>query len=184
MYPALVLEPGPIPGWQQEMAEDWATAFDPLDFDAGHRAKAWLETNLSTGVVPLLTYLVYSEDDSESYGLFALDQVEIDVAPFDRPILKARHAIEDVNVGRHPATKLVWVARAGCSPSGFGAEMFEHAMLKAAERGSCALLVDAADQETAERLWMKHYDMRQPRDGAAQWTSLWHPLGEANEDFN
>jgi hypothetical protein len=112
-----------------------------------------------------------------------LDAVEVKVAPFDRPIMKARKSIQDVNVEEHPATKLVWIARSRSSPPGFGAEMFEHALLLATKARSCALLVDAADEETAERLWIEHYDFRKPRDGTADWSCLWHPLGEVNETF-
>jgi hypothetical protein len=183
-YPLFVLEPCQVQGALRTALEGWIANFEPLDFDAGRRAKAWLETNLSTGLIPLTTYLVFSEDETQLFGFFVLDDMEISVAPFDRPIMKARKSIENVNIERHPATKLVWIARSESSPPGFGQEMFEHALLRAKEAGSCALLVDAADQDTAERLWIEHYDMRKPRDGAAEWTCLWHTLGDPNEDFN
>jgi hypothetical protein len=185
-YPLLVLEPGPIRGEGRDAVAQWVADFEPLDddFDAGHSAKAWLETNISAGVVPLDTYLVFSEEESELFGFFVLDEVEVEVAPYDRPIMKAHKSIDDVNVKRHPATKLVWIARSSTSPKGFGAEMFEHALVLATEARSCALLVDAADEDTAEKLWIGHYEFRKPRDGAAEWSCLWHSLGELNESFN
>lgn len=184
-YPLLVRDLGPVEGQERVELGKWVAGFEPLDdFEAGRRAKAWLETSISAGVIPLTTYLVFSEDESELYGFFVLDKVEVEVAPFDRPIMKARKVIEDVNVEKHPATKLVWIARSDSSPSGFGSEMFEHALLLATEAGSCALMVDAADQDTAEKLWIKHYDLRKPREGTADWSCLWHALGESNESFN
>jgi len=183
-YPLLVLDPGPIQGQDRIAVADWVGNFEPLEYEAGHSAKAWLETNISAGVVPLTTYLVFSEDESELFGFFVLSDIEVKVAPFDRPIMKARKSIKDVNVEKHPATKLVWIARSRSSPAGFGAEMFEHALLLATEAGSCALMVDAADEGTAEKLWVAHYDLRKPRDGAADWSCLWHALGEPNESFN
>jgi hypothetical protein len=183
-YPLLVLDPGPIQGLDRIAVAEWIADFEPLKYQAGHSPKAWLETNISAGVVPLTTYLVFSEDESELYGFFVLDGIEVNVAPFDRPIMKAQKSIKDINVEKHPATKLVWIARSESSPPGFGAEMFEHALLLAIEAGSCALMVDAADEETAEKLWIGHYDLRKPRDGAADWSCLWHALGELNESFN
>lgn len=183
-YPLLALEPGPVTAWDPEQIADWAGGFEPLsDFQAGHNAKAWLETNVAADAIPLHTYLVLSEDESDLFGFFVLDEIRVNVAPLDRPIMKARKVIEDVNVEQHQATKLVWIARSMNSPPGFGAEMFEHALLLATESGSCALMVDA-DETTAKKLWIEHYGLRQPRDGAADWSCLWHALGEPNELFN
>jgi hypothetical protein len=164
---------------------EWVGGFEPLGFEAGRRAKLWLETNLSAENLPLRTYCVFSDvDESELFGFLVLDEIQVEVAPFDIPIMQVRHAVRDPRAEKHPATKLVWIARSSTSPSGFGSELFEHALLVATEVGSCALMVDAYDEKTAEDLWIRHYDLRKPRDGAAEWSCLWHSVGQPDQTFN
>lgn len=98
--------------------------------------------------------------------------------------MQVRKAIADPRAPKHPATKLVWIARSSDSPAGLGSELFDYALYVATQAGSCALMVDAYDEQTAERLWFRHYDLRKPRDGAAEWSCLWHAVGEADQAFN
>jgi hypothetical protein len=184
-YPLIVVDAGPIRGELQAAATRWVENFEPLEFEAARRAKLWLDSNLAAEVLPLTTYFIFSdEDEDELFGFFVLDKIEVKVAPFDLPIMQMRKAIEDPNAARQSATKLVWIARSKASPSGLGQEMFDYALHLAEEDGCCALMVDAFDQGTAEELWMKRYDLRKPRAGAAEWTCLWHAVGQANQDFN
>lgn len=181
-YPLIVLQQGTIHGKDRSIVASWAGEFEPLDFEAGRRAKAWLETNISSELVPLQTYLALSEDESKLYGFFALDEIEVEVAPHDMPVMEVRKAI-DPDAPRQHATKLAWIARSRHSDPGFGAEMFEYALLVATEAGSCALMVDAYDEATAQ-MWMERYQLRKPRAGAADWTCLWHAVGTPPQDFN
>lgn len=184
-FPLLILDAGPVRGTVREALQALVEGFDPLDFEAGHKAKLWLSTNLEAEVLPLRTYLVLSdENEDDLFGFFVLDEVEVEVAPSDIPIMQVRHAISDPRAPKHPATKLVWIARSSGSPPGLGSELFDYALYVATRAESCALMVDAYDEQTAERLWFRHYDLRKPRDGAAEWSCLWHAVGEADQSFN
>lgn len=186
VFPLVVIEAGPLGGAYRDQVQRWIESFEPLEpFDAGKKAKLWLETNLETENLPHRTYLVFSdEDEDQLFGFFVLDSLDVEVAPGDVPIMQVRQAIQNPRAHSHPATKLVWIARHQESPAGIGAEMFEYALFVAEEEGSCALMVDAYDKETAEELWIKRFDLRQPRAGASQWSCLWHTVGEANQTFN
>jgi hypothetical protein len=184
-FPLIHLERGPIRGPARDTVAQWAAGFEPLDFEAGRKAKAWLETNLAAEVLPLDSYFVFNDrNEDELYGFMALDEIEIRVSPSDIPIMQVRDAIGDPRAERHPATKLVWIARSKSSPSGFGSELFDYALLLATRKRSCALMVDAFDQETAEKLWIRRYELRKPRDGGEGWSSLWHSVGKADQSFN
>jgi hypothetical protein len=184
-YPLIHLERGPIRGAARDTVARWVDGFEPLEFEAGRKAKAWLETNLSAEVLPLDSYFVFNDrDEDELYGFMALDEIEVRVAPHDIPIMQVRDAISDPSAEQHRATKLVWIARSQASPAGLGSELFDYALLVATKAGSCALMVDAFDEETAEELWIRRYDLRKPRDGGEGWSSLWHSVGKANQSFN
>lgn len=158
-------------------------AFEPLEFEAAEKAKAWLETNVSAGNLPLKTYLVFSEDGTRLFGFFVLDSEEVRVAPEDVPIMQVRHTIDDPRAERQHAVKLVWIARSRSSDPGFGNELFDHALVVAFEDGGCALMVEPYDEETAERLWIEHFHLRKPREGTTGWTCLWHALRPADQTF-
>lgn len=182
-YPLIVLQPGPIPRSMRDALMRLIEAFEPLDFEAAEKAKAWLETNVSAGNLPLKTHLVFSEDGSELFGFFVLDDEEVCVAPQDVPIMQVRKTIDDPSAEKQHAVKLVWIARSRESDAGFGNELFDHALVLAWEAGGCALMVEPYDEETAEKLWLKHFHLRKPRDGAEDWTCLWYALGEADQTF-
>lgn len=111
-FPLEILEAGPIRGPARDIVLGWAARFEPLDFEAGRKAKTWLETNLAAEVLPLRTYFAFNDkDESELYGFFVLDQIEVKVAAGDLPIMQVRDAIDDPGAERHPATKLVWIVR-------------------------------------------------------------------------
>lgn len=182
-YPLVVFQPGPIPRGVRDALMALIGAFEPLDFEAAEKAKAWLETNVSSGRLPMKTHLVFSEDGSKLFGFFVLDDEEVEVAPGDVPIMVVRDTIENPNATKQRAVKLVWIARSCESDSGFGNQLFDHALVLAWEAGGCALMVEPYDEETAEKLWIEHFHLRKPRAGAEDWTCLWHALGKANQDF-
>jgi hypothetical protein len=158
-------------------------SFAPLDFDPGRRAKAWLCVNVEAGVLPLDTYLVFSEDESEIFGFFVLEVLDVHVAPGDAPIMQFRGTITDP-ASTQRAVKLAWIARSATSPAGFGGELFDEALALAEEAGGCALLVDPYDEATARRLWLEHFELRQPRSGGEnpeEWDCLWHALGQVDQ---
>ena len=100
------------------------------------------------------------------------------------PVMQVRKVLKDPRAQRQRATKLVWIARSSSSESGFGLEMFEHALLLAFEQGSVALMVDAYDTATAE-MWVRHpYHLREPHAGTEEWICLWHAVGKADQSFN
>jgi len=180
-----ILEPGPLGGDYRRQIQQWIDPFEPLEpFEAGKKAKLWLQTNLETENLPHRTYLVFNDEDPDQlFGFFVLDSLDVQVSPGDVPIMQVRHAIKDPDAPAQPATKLVWIARHKDSPAGIGAEMFEYALYVAEREGSCALMVDAYDQTTAEELWIKCFDLRKPRDGASEWSCLWHTVGEPDQTF-
>jgi len=184
-YPLLHLPRGSIRHILDEELRELVHAFEPLDFDPGRKAKAWLEINVGASVMPLDTYLVFSEDESQLLGFFVLELLEVHVAPGDVPIMQLRGRIDDPSTAQR-AVKLVWIVRSTSSPSGFGGELFEHALAFAIEAGACALLVEPYDDATAQRLWLDHFELRQPRSGSEkpeEWACLWHALGTPTQDF-
>jgi hypothetical protein len=183
-YPLIHFGQGPIQGPLRDTVASWVEPFEPLDFEAGRKAKAWLETNLSAELLPLDTYFVFNDrKEDELFGFMALADAEVRVAPGDLPIMQIRQAIDDPEANHHPATKLVWIARSKSSPRGLGSELFDYALLVATRAKKCALMVDAFDEPTAEELWIRHYDLRKPRDGGEEWSSLWHAVGKADQTF-
>lgn len=182
-YPLLVLEAGPIPRGMRDGLMGLIRAFEPLQFEAAEKAKAWLETSVSSGKLAFKTYLVFSEDGNRLFGFFALDRQEVRVAPGDVPIMQVRETIVDPQAETQHAVKLVWIVRSVASDAGFGNELFDHALVFATEDGGCALMVEPYDEATAEKLWIRHFYLRKPRDGSASWTCLWYPLGEPDQTF-
>lgn len=182
-YPFVVLDAGPIPRGMRDGLMGLIRVFEPLEFEAAGKAKAWLETSVSSGKLAFRTYLVFSEDGRRLFGFFALDDEEVQVAPEDVPIMQVRNTIDNPSAEMQHAVKLVWIVRSCASDAGFGNELFDHALVFATEAGGCALLVEPYDEETAEKLWLRHFHLRKPREGSAGWTCLWYPLGEPNQTF-
>jgi hypothetical protein len=185
VFPLEIIEPGSVGGEYREQIQRWVSTFEPLEpFEAGTKAKLWLQTNLETENLPHRTFLVLSDEDpNQLFGFFVLDTLDVQVAPGDVPIMQVRDVIDDPTAPTQPATKLVWIARHADAPSGLGAEMFEYAIYAAEEEGSCALMVDAYDEDTAQELWINRFDLRLPRAGASEWSCLWHTVGHPNQTF-
>jgi hypothetical protein len=159
--------------------------FEPLDFEPGRKAIAWLDANISAGRLPMDTYLVFSEDSSELLGFFVLELVEVAVSSGDLPIIELRRKLKDPH-GPQPAVKLVWIARSANSPKGFGQELFDQALALAFEADACALLVEPYDEETAQRVWLDHYELRTPRPNQrdpGEWSYLWHAVGGVEPEW-
>jgi hypothetical protein len=184
-YPSVTFNPRVLSDQERREIAAWLLTFEPLDFEAARQTKLWIETNLAAGTFPYTTVFVFAGDGSdELFGCFVMDQMEVEVARDDIPIMQVRKAIKEPRVRRHPATKIVWMARSKSSPAGLGQQMFNHALKVAEEDGCCAVMVDAYDQETAEKLWIRTYHLRKPRPGAADWSCLWHSVGQADQSFN
>lgn len=182
-YPVFLLEAGQLPRGLSERLMPMIQAFEPLGFEAADKAKAWLETSVSSGSLGFDTYLALSEDLRHIIGFFALGAEEVEVAPGDLPIMQVRKVIDDPNAEKQRALKLVWIARSRTSPAGFGNDLFDHALVVAVEAGGCAVMVEPYDEATAKKLWLGHFELREPRDGTADWQCLWYALGQANQDF-
>lgn len=182
-YPLVILDPGPISRGLRDALMLLIDRFEPLKFEAAEKAKAWLETNVSSGTIPLKTYLVFSEDGTQLNGFFVLDGEEVEVQEFDAIVMQVRQTITNPKAVKHHAVKLVWIARSQSSDAGFGNELFDHALVFAWEDGGCALMVEPYDEETADKLWLEHFHLRKPRAGKADWSCLWYPLGEADQTF-
>jgi len=193
VFSLVEIEAGPIGGEYGAQVERWVDTFEPLEeFEAGVRAKFWLKANLETENLPHRTFLVFSDQDPQLlFGFFVLDSLDVHVSPGDVPIMRVRHpvnepdtpVIKDPHAATQLATKLVWIARHKDSPAGIGAEMFEYALHVAEEAGSCALMVDAYDETTAQKLWIDRFDLRKPRAGATDWSCLWHTVGQADQTW-
>lgn len=65
-YPLVALQPGPIFKGMRDELLAMIRAFEPLRFEAAEKAKAWLETNVSAGLIPLRTYLVFQRTGAGS----------------------------------------------------------------------------------------------------------------------
>lgn len=183
-YPLIQLPAGSVQELGEELAAA-AEAFEPLDFEPGRKATAWLQANIGAGRLPMDTYLVLSEDFSELLGFFVLELIEIVVSSGDLPIIEVRKKLKDPH-GPQPAVKLVWIARSRTSPKGFGQELFDAALALAFEAGACALLVEPYDDKTAQRVWLDHYELRAPRPDQGnprEWSYLWHAIGETDPEW-
>ena len=134
-YPHVVLDVRPIPRGLRDWLMGPIRAFEPLECEAAEKAKAWLETSVSSGKLAFKTYLVFSENGRQLIGFFALDDLEVRVAPQDVPIMQVRKTIDDPGADMQHAVKLVWIARSRASEAGFGNELFDHALVFATEAG-------------------------------------------------
>lgn len=183
-YIVVRFDPGPIEPGMREVLLDYVDRFEPLDFEAGHKAKAWLDGAIRTGRLAIPTELVLSEDQSELVGFFAVDDIEVEIAAGDVGVMQMRKVVKDPNASKHKATKLVWIARSRTSQKGLGGEMFEEALAIADIAESCALMLEPYDDAT-EGIWTDRFDLRRPRRGGAEeWSnSLWHPVGDPPQDF-
>lgn len=181
-YSLFELSPGPISRGLRDGLMTYIEEFEPLHFEAASKAKAWLETNVSAGSIPMDTYLVFSEEGDRLLGFFALKEEEVAVAPEDMPIMMVRDRIEDP-YEKQLATKLVWIVRSHDADDGLGDQLFEHVLVLATEAGGCAVLVEPYDDDTKQKLWIDHFHLREPRAGSAEWTCLWYALGEVDQDF-
>jgi hypothetical protein len=182
-YPVFSISAGSLPWGIRDPLMRLIEKFEPLDFEAAEKAKAWLETSVSAGKLAFDTHLAFSEDGERLFGFFALDDEEVAVAPEDVPIMVVRKTIADPEAATQQAMKLVWIARSRDSDAGFGNELFDHALVLAWEAGGCALMVEPYDEETEQRLWIDHFHLRKPRTGTTGWNHLWYPLGTPNQDF-
>jgi hypothetical protein len=182
-YPVFRLERGPLPRELTERLMPMIRKFQPLDFEAAGKAKAWLETSVSSGSLGFDTHLALSEDLRRIIGFIALGEEEVEVAPGDLPIMEARKVIKNPSAKKQRALKLVWIARCRTSPPGFGNDLFDHALVVALEAGGCAVMVEPYDEATAKKLWLDHFELRKPRDGAADWQCLWYALGQPPQEF-
>lgn len=183
-YPLIHLRPGSVRSLDRRVVGAVA-AFEPLDFEPGRKAIAWLDSNIGAGQLPMDTYLVFSEDSSELLGFFVLELVEVAVSRGDLPIIELRRKLKDPHAPQ-PAVKLVWIARSESSPKGFGQELFDQALLLAYEAGACALLVEPYDEQTAKRVWLDHYELRTPRPDQRnpdEWSYLWYAVGEVEAEW-
>jgi hypothetical protein len=174
-YKLLHLPKGAIRDLLTDEVREMVRTFDPLDFEPADKAKEWLQVNVQAEVLPLDTYLVFSEDETELLGFFVLELVEVRVATGDVPIMKLRGGELDPQAPVHPGIKLVWMVRSDSSSPGFGEELLEQALLLAVEAKVCALLVEPYDDDTAERLWKNHFQFRELRPGGDD-DVLWHTL--------
>lgn len=182
-YPVFRLARGPLERGLAEHLLPMIREFEPLGFEAAIKAKAWLETSVSSGSLGFDTYLALSEDLRHIIGFFALGEEEVEVAPGDLPIMLVRKVLENPDAEKQRALKLVWIARSCTSPTGFGNDLFDHALVIAFEAGGCAVMVEPYDEATAKKLWLDHFQLRKPRDGAAGWQCLWYALGQADQGF-
>jgi hypothetical protein len=182
-YPLIHLRAGSVRLDEETVAA--IRAFEPLDFEPGHKAAAWLDANVGAGRLPMDTYLVFSEDSSELLGFFVLELIEVAISSGDLPIIELRQKLTDPQEPQ-PAVKLVWITRSKDSPQGFGQELFDQALALAFEAGACALLVEPYDELTAQRVWLDHYELRTPRphqDRPEEWSYLWHAVGDVEAEW-
>jgi hypothetical protein len=131
------------------------------------------------------TYLVFSEDSTQLLGFFVLELMEVVISDGDLPIVEVRHDLKDPHAPQ-PAVKLVWIARSEDSPPGFGQELFDEALVLAFEAKACALLVEPYDHDTAQKVWLEHYELRTPRPDQAkpaEWSYLWYAVGDAEAEW-
>lgn len=182
-YPVATLSAGPLAPGLRDPLMRLLEGFEPLEFKAAEKAKAWLETSVSAGNLGFDTHLAFSEDGERLFGFFAVGEEDVQVAPGDIPAMVVRKTIDDPEAETQHAMQLVWIARSRESNSGFGDELFNHALVLGMEAGACALTVEPYDEPTEKKLWLEHFHFRKPRKGSSGWTRLWFPVGKANQDF-
>ncbi len=193
-YPLQILRAGPIAGELRDEIMRYVRSFEPLEREAARKAKAWLETNIEGGVLPQDVRLVYSEDESQLFGFFVVDEIDVQPPPRDIERMQvrkttvataeSRKTIKDPRAPTQRAMKLVWIARSVDSTPDVGAEMFDHAVQLGEEADCCAMMIEPYDDETARRLWIEHYEFIAGDGDDDDWSScLWYALGEPDQTF-
>lgn len=154
-------------------------SFEPLPFAAGREAARWLRGHIEDpGPTPWEVVLVLSEVEDQLLGFLVLGYTQFTLSPGDRPIVeiaKKLQAPEEPQV----ASEVAWIARSAGTEKGFGKELFTYAVSLAIDGGAIAMIVTPHDEETAEKVWMKRFCFRHPRESDQSPEAplrLWYPV--------
>jgi hypothetical protein len=183
-FTRIVLEAGPLP----ELDSGRLTAineFEPLPFQPGREASDWLKRSIQDESLPLDAYLLLDESATSLLGFFAIEQEEVFVSEQDLPIMVLRTEVKPASQ-RQPSLKLAWIARSARSPAGTGQRLFDDVLEEAQACGAVAVRVLPADDATAKKVWLEHYNFRfpRPRQGdPGEWDYLWHSVGDVPPDL-
>jgi hypothetical protein len=175
----IVLESGRLPELESRLLEA-IRAFEPLSYDPAREAADWLKQSVDTGGIELDTYLLFDEGSATLLGFFAVADEEVLVSAQDLPVMILRTEVKPPDQ-RQRSLQLAWIARHASSPAGTGQTLFDDVLVEAQTRGAVAVRVLPADEETARRVWVDHFNFRHPRPqggDAGQWDYLWHSVGE------
>lgn len=150
--------------------------FQPLPFPAGEEAARWLLRQIKEpSSTPWRVILMLEEEANELFGFLTLGYTMITLSPGDVPMIaKKLEAPTEPQV----ALNVAWIARSALTESGFGKELFTYSVSFALDGGAVALVVTPHDEETAEKVWIKRFRFRPPRESDQSPEAplrLWYP---------
>src|SRR5215213_7643197 len=136
--------------------------FQPLSFPAGGEAARWLRNQIKAPEEqPWQVILMIDEKSGELLGFLALGYTMITLSPGDVAAIAKK-----LNAPLKPqvALEVAWMARSAGTEKGFGHELFTYSVSVAIDGGAVALVVTPHDEETAEKVWIKRFRFRRPRE--------------------
>ena len=156
-----------------------AADFEPLDFEAGRAAAAWLRQAAQDGVAVDGTRLAVDERSGALLGFVATRRTTFTLTKSRRVALQLRRF--QLRSGDQPAIAIDWVARSARTPPGFGRQLLLATIAGALADGAGALIVEPSDEGTRE-MWRRQYrfvpfEARQ-HEGYSHPEWLWFPLGD------
>jgi hypothetical protein len=168
-----------IEGGLDEMVLAAIDGFKPLPFEAGEEAIRWLRDHIADpSETPWLTVLALDEESGELLGFMVLGYSQFTLSPGDVPVVEVA---KKLTAPQEPqvASEVAWIARAADTEKGFGKELFTYAVSLAIEGGAIAMIVTPHDKETAEKVWIKRFSFRPPRETDQSPEAplrLWYPV--------
>lgn len=181
--PTVVLTPADV---EKGISADHAQlidGFDPLPFEAGADAKAWLQQQIREGSLPVTTVLVTDSERKRLCGFICIGFTTIALSPDEQRtaevgIVQRGRKIEEL-CEPHLAANISWIARAANTRKGFGQLLFDCAVNWTIDNRAIAMVVTPHDEATARKVWIGRFRFRQPRpqdqpDGAP--SRLWYPV--------
>jgi hypothetical protein len=151
--------------------------FQPLSFPAGGEAARWLRNQVEApDEKPWQVILMLDEKTDELLGFLVLGYTMITLSPGDVPMIAKKL---EAPLKPQVALEVAWIARSAGTEKGFGHELFTYSVSFAIDGGAVALVVTPHDEETAEKVWIKRFRFRLPREADQSPEAplrLWYPV--------
>lgn len=181
--PTVVLTPADVEQGISPHLAELIDRFDPLAFEAGADATAWLQRKIKERSLPITTVLVTNSQKTQLCGFICMGFTAIALSADEQRtaevgIVQRGQKVEDLCEPRL-AANISWIARGSDTRKGFGQRLFDCAVNWAIDNRAIAMVVTPHDEETARKVWIGRFHFRQPRpqdqpDGAP--SRLWYPV--------